>query len=72
MTARSEDFANRLAALRHIAAEVAARHAADVDARSRFSSETLAALREARLLAAPVPTVLGAMDATRVSSSRSA
>ncbi len=59
MTARSEDFANRLAALRHIAAEVAARHAADVDARSRFPSETLAALREARLLAAPVPTVLG-------------
>jgi len=59
MTAQREDFPHRLAALRHIAAQVAAKHAADVDARSRFPSETLAALREARLLAAPVPTALG-------------
>jgi acyl-CoA dehydrogenase len=59
MTAQRGDFADRLAVLRDIAADVAARHAADVDARSRFPSETLAALREARLLAAPVPAALG-------------
>ena len=35
-----------------IAVEVAAKHAADVDARARFPSETFAALREAKLLSA--------------------
>ena len=38
-----------------IAAEVAAKHAADVDAKSRFPDETFAALKQARLLSAAVP-----------------
>ncbi len=59
MTDRSDDFTPQLAAVRGIAAEVAAKHAADVDARSRFPSETLAALRAARLLSAPIPPALG-------------
>ena len=52
-------FAAQLAAVRRIAAEVAAPHAADVDARSRFPHESLAALRSAKLLSAPVPAALG-------------
>ena len=50
---------SRLEAVRRISREVAAAHAADVDARSRFPAETLAALREERLLSAPVPKELG-------------
>ncbi len=38
-----------------IAAEVAAKHAADVDAKSRFPDETFAALKQARLRSAAVP-----------------
>ena len=53
------DFQTQLAELRRLSREVAAPHAADVDARSRFPAETLAALREARLLSAPVPQQLG-------------
>jgi acyl-CoA dehydrogenase len=49
----------QLAAVRTIATEVAARHADDVDARSRFPHESFAALKAARLLAAPVPAALG-------------
>ena len=41
------------------AAEVAARHADEVDAGARFPSEALAALAEARLLGASVPVELG-------------
>lgn len=52
-------FAAQLATVKSIAAEVAARHAADVDARSRFPRETIDALRQARLLSAPVPSELG-------------
>jgi acyl-CoA dehydrogenase len=52
-------FAAQLAAVRRIAAEVAAPHAADVDARSRFPNESFAALRSAKLLSAPVPAALG-------------
>src|SRR5262245_60446054 len=44
---------------RAIAREVAAHHAADVDARARFPQETFAALRQARLLSAAVPLELG-------------
>lgn len=51
--------AAQLAAVRAIATEVAAPHAADVDARSRFPRETLAALKAAGLLSAPVPVALG-------------
>ncbi|HWE27020.1 MAG TPA: acyl-CoA dehydrogenase family protein, partial [Polyangia bacterium] len=42
-----------------IAREVAAVHAADVDAKARFPHETFAALRQARLLTAAVPKELG-------------
>lgn len=46
-------------AVRRIAAEVAAPQAADVDAKARFPSETVAALRDAGLLSAGVPRELG-------------
>lgn len=51
--------ASLLAEARRIAREVATLHADDVDQRGRFPQETFAALREARLLSAPVPTSLG-------------
>jgi acyl-CoA dehydrogenase len=41
------------------AAEVAARHADDVDASARFPAESVAALGEARLLGASIPVELG-------------
>lgn len=59
MTTPDTQFQSRLGEVRRIARDVAAQHAADVDARSRFPAETLAALREARLLSAPVPRELG-------------
>ena len=59
MTAQAQ-----LAAVRTIATEVAARHANDVDARSRFPHESLEALRAARLLSAPVPAALGGAGAS--------
>ena len=59
LTSHSAEFQQRLAGLERIAREVAAPHAADVDARSRFPQETLDALKEAGLLAAPVPRNLG-------------
>jgi acyl-CoA dehydrogenase len=52
-------FAAQLAAVRRIATEVAAQHAADVDARSRFPRESLEALKAAGVLSAPVPLELG-------------
>lgn len=52
-------FTAQLAAVRRIATEVAARHAGDVDARSRFPRESLEALKAAGLLSAPVPAALG-------------
>ncbi|MDP3759615.1 MAG: acyl-CoA dehydrogenase family protein [Ramlibacter sp.] len=51
-------------AVRRVAAEVASPHAADVDARARFPSETVAALREAGLLSAGVPRELGGAGCT--------
>lgn len=59
LTSRSPEFQQLLPQLERIAREVAARNAADVDARSRFPQETLDALKESRLLAAPVPRDLG-------------
>jgi acyl-CoA dehydrogenase len=53
------EFQHGLARIETIAREIAAPNAADVDVRSRFPQETLDALREARLLAAPVPKELG-------------
>jgi acyl-CoA dehydrogenase len=46
-------------AVRKVASEVAAAHAADVDAKARFPIETLAALREYGVLSAAVPKELG-------------
>lgn len=48
-----------LARTKRIAADVASKHASDVDAKSRFPTETFAAAREAQLLSAAVPTELG-------------
>ncbi|MGO9803207.1 MAG: acyl-CoA dehydrogenase family protein [Steroidobacteraceae bacterium] len=60
MTAGHEAHFNaQLAAVRKIATEVAARHAADVDSRSRFPRESLEALKAAKILSAPVPEDLG-------------
>jgi acyl-CoA dehydrogenase len=42
-----------------IAAEVAAKHATDVDQQSRFPAETFTALKQARLLSAAVPKAYG-------------
>lgn len=51
---------------RGIAREVAAEHAADVDARARFPQETFDALRDARLLSSAVPVELGGRGAGMV------
>ena len=59
MTSDSPDFAAHLAALKGIAADVAAPNAADVDANSRFPRATVQALQKAKLLSAPVPKELG-------------
>jgi len=48
-----------VARTRAIALEVAAKHAADVDAQARFPTETFDALRQARLLSAAVPKEFG-------------
>ena len=55
----SPDFARLLQEVRRIAREIAAPHAAEVDRDARFPHETLAALREARVLSAAVPSGLG-------------
>lgn len=54
-----QTFASLLDATRRIATDVAARHAADVDMKARFPSESIAALRGAGVLSAPVPRELG-------------
>ena len=59
MTSDSPEFAAHLAALKGIAADVAAPNAADVDANSRFPRATIQALQTAKLLSAPVPKELG-------------
>lgn len=59
LTPQSAEFQQQLARLETIARDVAAPNASDVDARSRFPEETLAALKAAGLLAAPVPRDLG-------------
>ena len=59
MTSLAPDFSAHLAALKAIAADIAAANAADVDTRARFPRETIEALQKARLLSAPVPRELG-------------
>jgi len=58
-TRTGQTFVALLEATRRIATEVAAKQAADVDAKSRFPSETIDALREAGVLSAPIPTEFG-------------
>ena len=57
-------FAQLLDAVRKVSSEVAAAQAADVDAKARFPIETLAALREYRVLSAAVPRELGGPGCT--------
>lgn len=57
-------FAQLYEAVRQVAAGVAADQAPDVDAKARFPIETIAALREERVLSAPVPRELGGAGAS--------
>lgn len=60
MTTRSSVRSSDLvASTASIASEVAAKHAGDVDQKSRFPHETFAALKQARLLSAAVPKEFG-------------
>src|SRR5664279_5261376 len=52
-------FDSLLANVRTIATDIAATHAADVDAGARFPHEAIDALRQARVLSAAVPASLG-------------
>jgi acyl-CoA dehydrogenase len=56
---QSQEFGQLIASTRKVAAEVAARHADEVDAQARFPHESIAALRELKLLSAAVPASLG-------------
>ncbi|MGZ5196163.1 MAG: acyl-CoA dehydrogenase family protein [Ramlibacter sp.] len=59
-TARiDQDFQSLFGAVRRIALEVAAPHAADVDRNARFPIETVTALREAGVMSALVPREFG-------------
>jgi len=62
----SQEFDKLLNTVRSIATEVASKHAADVDEQARFPHETLAALREARVLSANVPVESGGAGCTMV------
>ncbi len=59
-----QNFGPMLDAVRRIAGEVAAPNAADVDAKARFPSETVTALREAGLMSAAVPSDFGGAGCT--------
>ena len=56
---QTKDFEQLLATVRAIANDVAATHADAVDAQARFPHESIAALREAKVLSAGVPAALG-------------
>ena len=58
------DFESLLGAVKGIATDVAARHAADVDAQARFPHETVDALKRSQLMSAPVPRILGGSGCT--------
>lgn len=58
------DYPTLLAAVEKIAVDVAAAHAADVDAKARFPRETIDALKKAGVLSAPVPHALGGAGCT--------
>jgi acyl-CoA dehydrogenase len=57
----SDAFAALLSSVKRITVEIAAVSAVDVDAKARFPSETLDALRQAKALSAPVPRELGGL-----------
>lgn len=59
MTAPIPSFDTLLNSIREVSTTVAARHANEVDAQARFPSETIAALRDAGLLSAPVQQAFG-------------
>lgn len=59
MTRRLTTYEELLAATRSIAKEVAAAHAPDVDAKSRFPQETVDALRRVGALSAPIAREFG-------------
>jgi acyl-CoA dehydrogenase len=54
-----QNFGSLSAAVRRIAPEIAASHAADVDKNARFPIETITALREAGVMSAIVPREFG-------------
>lgn len=58
------EFELLLETARRIAADVAQKHADEVDRQARFPEETVAALRRARLLSAAVPVALGGAGCT--------
>ncbi len=58
------NFETLLHSTQGIAADVAARHADEVDAQARFPRETIDALRRSRVLSAPVPRELGGAGCT--------
>jgi acyl-CoA dehydrogenase len=64
MSSTAPSFATLHEAVRRIAQEVAAKHADDVDAKARFPSETVAALRDAKAFSALVPKELGGSGLT--------
>lgn len=59
MTHTSTEFETLHNHVRRIAKEIAAVHAADVDSKARFPTETVAALKEAKVLSAAVPKEFG-------------
>jgi acyl-CoA dehydrogenase len=59
MSIKEPRFANLLKAVETIARTVAAEQAIDVDAKSRFPTETIQALKASKVLSAPIPTELG-------------
>ena len=61
---QSSPYESLLVAARAIAADVAAKHAADVDAQARFPTETVQALKAARLMSAVIPREFGGAGCT--------
>lgn len=63
---QASTFESLLVATRAIAAEIASRHADDVDKQARFPAETFEALKQARVLSAAVPVEFGGAGCTMV------
>lgn len=65
-TIAGASFLQLIESVQRIADEITASHAADVDAQARFPTETLAALKQAGVLSAPVPRSLGGAGCSMV------